>query len=30
VQSVSTWKLPYHLETSFSSIIGMTCAPESL
>jgi len=24
VQSVSTWKLPYHLETSRISIIGMT------
>ena len=23
VQSVSTWKLPYHLDTSFISIIGM-------
>src|SRR5258706_13519858 len=24
-QSVSTWKLPYHFDTAFISIIGMAC-----
>jgi hypothetical protein len=27
VQSVSTWKLPYHFDTFLISIIGMALAP---
>ena len=30
VQSVSTWKLPYHFDTSLSSIIGMARRSEAL
>ena len=30
VQSVSTWKLPYHFDTFLISIIGMTCSLDSV